>query len=295
MASVSLSAAGCDLSWAATDEILKRPIPHGKEMLPVIGLGTAIVFNVGPDEAKRAALGDVVQTLLNGGGSLIDTATSYGTSEEVVGAIATGTSLRDRIFVATKLEARDEQAGRVEFAQSLARLRVKTVDLLMLHNVRENDPGLDFFRALKSEGLTRFFGATTTFRRDYEAVEALIRREKPDFIEVDCSIANREAEARIIPAAADVGTAVLIALPFGRSSLFSRVKGKPLPPVAEEIGAVTWGQVFLQYLLGNAAITAVIPGTNKAEHMADNLGAGHGSMPDPKQRQALVTYFEQLR
>jgi aryl-alcohol dehydrogenase-like predicted oxidoreductase len=261
----------------------------------VIGLGTAIVFNVGQDETKRAELREVVAALLNGGGALIDTASSYGSSEQVVGAIATGTALRDRIFVATKLEARGGQEARDELTRSLSHLQTTQLDLLMLHNVRESDPGLDFFREVKSEGLTRYFGATTTSQRDYKAMETLIRREKPDFVEVDCSIANREAEARIIPAAADAGAAVLVALPFGRSSLFGAVRGKPLPPVAEEIGAVSWGQVFLKYLLGNPAITAIIPGTNKAEHMADNLGAGHGIVPDAKQRQALINYFEQLR
>ncbi len=122
----------------------------------------------------------------------------------------------------------------------------------------------------------------------------IIRRDKPDFVEVDCSIANRETEKRLIPAAAEVGAAVLIALPFGRSSLFAKVKGKPLPPVAAEIGAATWGQVFLKYLLGNPAVTCVIPGTDKASHMADNLAAGRGPMPDAKQRAELVRYFEGL-
>ncbi len=275
-------------------ELLRRGIPHGKEILPVVGVGTAKVFNVGNDAADRVVLTRVIQTLVDGGGSLVDTASSYGTSEEVVGAIATGTPLRDKLFIATKLEARGGPEARAEFETSLKRLRVKSVDLLQLHNVKPGDAGLGFFRDLQREGLTRYVGATTTYRDDYDAMEALIAKDKPDFIEIDCSIANRDAEARIIPAAAAVGAAVLIALPFGRASLFAKVKGKPLPPVAAEIGATTWGQVFLKYLLGNPAITAVIPGTADPAHMADNLAAGRGPMPDAKQRAALVSYFERL-
>ncbi len=274
--------------------MLRRPIPHGSETLPVIGIGTSQVFDVGGDEAKRRGLAGVVATLVDGGGSVIDTASSYDTSEEVVGAIATGTPLRPRIFIATKLEERGGRAAEAEFKTSLRRLRVKSVDLLQMHNVTAGDPSLAFFRHLKAQGLTRYVGATTTDSGDYGAMEALIRKDRPDFIEIDCSIANRGAEARLIPAAAEVGAAVLIALPFGRSSLFRKVKGHPLPGVAKEVGAATWGQVFLKYLLGNRAITAVIPGTANAEHMADNLAAGRGAIPDAKQRRALVTYFEGL-
>lgn len=279
---------------AADATLLRRAIPHGHETIPVVGVGSAGVFNVGEDAAKRKIVAEVIRTLVDGGGSIVDTASSYGTSEEVIGAVATGTPLRDKLFIATKLEARQGPAARDEFATSLERLRVKSVDLLQLHNVKDGDVGLGFFRDLQREGLTRYVGATTTYKSGYGAMEALIARDKPDFIEIDCSIDNRDAQERIIPAAADVGAAVLIALPFGRASLFKRVKGKPLPPVAAEIGAATWGQVFLKYLLGNPAITAVIPGTADPAHMADNLAAGRGPMPDAKQRAALVSYFESL-
>lgn len=275
--------------------ILRRAIPHGGgEMLPIVGVGTSRVFNVGADAAKRKVLAEVVKVLVDAGGNLIDTASSYGTSEEVVGAIATGTPLREKLFVATKLEARQGKEAQDEFAVSLKRLKVDKVDLIQLHNIADGDPGLAFFQELKSAGKTRYIGATTTFKDGYGAMEKLIKRDKPDFIEIDCSIANRDAQERIIPAAAEVGAAVLIALPFGRDQLFPKVKGKPLPPVAKELGITTWGQVFLKYLLANPAITAVIPGTNSPRHMADNLGAGRGPMPDAKQRQALVSYFESL-
>ena len=280
---------------ATESTILRRAIPHGGgELLPIVGVGTSRVFDVGDDAGKRRELAAVVRTLIDGGGSLIDTASSYDTSEEVIGAIATGTPLRPKIFIATKLEARGGKTAREEFATSLKRLRVDKVDLLQMHNVEDSDPDLGFFRDLKAAGKTRYVGATTTFKDGYGLMEALIRRDKPDFIEIDCSIANRGAEDRIIPLAAEVGAAVLIALPFGRSSLFKTVKGKPLPPIAAEIGAATWGQVFLKYLLGNPAITAVIPGTDNVAHMTDNLAAGRGPMPDARQRAALVSYFEGL-
>ena len=273
--------------------IATRAIPHGSgERVPVVGVGTSKVFEVGDDAAKRQGLAQVLRTLVAGGGSVVDTASSYGSAEEVVGAISGG--LRGKLFLATKLEARRGAAAEAEFARSLKRLRVERVDLLQAHNIRDGDAGLSFFFDLKRRGLTRYVGCTTTFADDYAAMETVIRRDKPDFVEVDCSIADRETEKRLIPAAAEVGAAVLIALPFGRSSLFAKVKGKPLPPFAREIGAATWGQVFLKYLLGNPMITCVIPGTDKASHMEDNLAAGLGPVPDAMQRAALVRYFEGL-
>ncbi len=282
-------------AFAAEGTLLRRPIPHGNgETLPVVGVGTSQAFDAGTDEARQRVLAAVLKVMVDGGGSLIDTASSYDSSEEVVGTLVAGAGIRQQVFLATKLEERDGPAARAEFMTSLKRLRVSQVDLLQMHNVDEDAKGLDFFFGLKKEGLTRYVGTTTTDGDDYDAMEAMIKRDKPDFIEIDCSIANREAEERIIPAAAAVGAAVLIALPLGRAKLFAKVKGKPLPPTAAEIGATTWGQVFLKYLLGNPAITAVIPATSNPAHMADNLAAGHGPMPDAKQRQALVASFERL-
>ena len=192
-----LLVAGSPVRATAADErLLDRAIPHGKgETLPVIGIGTSRVFDVGDDATKRQELHGVVEALVAGGGKLIDTASSYGTAEEVVGAVATGTPLRPKLFIATKLEARGGKAAQEEFATSLKRLRVDKVDLLQLHNVRDGDPGLGFFRELQAAGKTRYVGATTTFKDAYGAMEKLIRADKPDFIEVDCSIANPGAPA----------------------------------------------------------------------------------------------------
>jgi aryl-alcohol dehydrogenase-like predicted oxidoreductase len=278
----------------AAAPLLTRPIPHGAERLPAVGLGTAIVFDVGPEPQDRAACSAVVRALAAHGGSLIDTAPSYGSAEAVVGATLADTGLRSKIFLGTKLEHDsfgDQAAG---LRASLQRLRTDKVDLLQLHNV--DDPGQDLgpLRELKRQGLCRYTGITTTFGEAYAAAEAVIKREQPDFLEVDYAIDNRAAAARVIPAAADAGTAVLVALPFGRGRLFRSALGKPLPDWAAEIDCRTWAQFFLKYVLGDPAVTAVIPGTNKASHMIDNLGAGLGRLPDAAMRTRMLRYVQSL-
>jgi len=282
--------------WSlAAEELLSRPIPHTGEMLPAVGLGTASVFDVGQDEAQRANLKGVIAALISGGGRLIDTASSYGTDEEVIGALVAELRARGSLFLATKIESTEARPGLKEFRQSLERLRTDKVDLLQLHNVTDPKQSLAAFRDWKAQGLCRYVGVTSTFSRDYGAMEAVVRREKPDFMQVEYSLGSREAEKRLLPTAKDAGSAVLTALPFGRSSLFRVVKGKDVPDWAKEYDAASWGQFFLKYLLGNEVVTAVIPGTDKAEHMSDNLGAGRGRLPDQAQRRKMAEYFDQLR
>jgi aryl-alcohol dehydrogenase-like predicted oxidoreductase len=268
----------------------KRAIPHSGEMLPVVGLGTANNFG----RASRADTRKVIETLVNGGGSLIDTASTYGAAEEVIGAAVAGAKLRERVFIATKMEAENAAQGQAEFDDSLRKLRVKQVDLMMLHNVSNPGQSLAYLRDWKARGLTRYVGISSTFPRDFGAVEAVVKREKPDFVELNYSLGDREVEARLLPACADTGAAVLTALPFGRNSLFRVVRGKPLPDWASEFDAATWGQFFLKFLIGNKTVTAVIPGTTKADHMADNLAAGRGRLPDEAQRHRMVQFFEGL-
>ncbi|MBN8939202.1 MAG: aldo/keto reductase [Rhizobiales bacterium] len=270
-----------------------RPIPHSGEQLPVVGLGTAANFSVGADEGRRAALGEVIERLIEGGGKLIDTASSYGAAEEVLGAIIPPEA-RGRLFLATKLENADMASGAPELRRSLDRLRTGQVALLQLHNVSRASQSLAAFRDWKAEGLCRYVGITTTSDRDYAAAEAILRREKPDFLQVDYSLAERKAETRLLPAAAEVGAAVLTALPFGRRSIFRAVAGRTLPDWAEAFDAATWPQFFLKYLLGHEAVTAVIPGTGNPDHMADNLAAGRGRLPDAAQRRAMAAFFDAL-
>jgi aryl-alcohol dehydrogenase-like predicted oxidoreductase len=277
-----------------TSGLIARPIPHSGESLPVVGVGTSQVFEVGDDPARRQACAEVLKTLAAGGGRLIDTAPSYGTAESVVGDLLAATGLTGRVFLATKLEDYDRSTGAAQLHASLQRLRTDRVDLMQLHNVGDPHQDLAMLREWKSQDFCRYIGITTSFGGDFEAVEAVVRREKPDFLQVNYSLADRAAEKRVIPAAAEVGTAVLTDLPFARNRLFRAVRGQKLPEWAGDFDATSWAQFFLKYLLGNEAVTAVIPGTNNAEHMADNLGAGEGRLPDAAQRQRMVAFFEAL-
>lgn len=270
--------------------IITRPIPSSGERVPAVGLGTARVFDVGDDARERARLAEVLRDLVAGGGSIIDTATSYGSAEAVVGDLVARAALRKRVFIATKLEDADAE----ELRGSLERLRTARVDLLQLHNVRDPRRDLGPFRAWKRAGACRYVGITSTFERDYPALEAVLARERPDFIEIGYSIERREAEKRLLPLAAQTGAAVLTAVPFGRGRLFRAVRGRPLPAWAAEFDAASWAQFFLKFLLGNSAVTAVIPGTANPAHMIDNLGAMRGRLPGAAQRRRMVALIEAL-
>jgi aryl-alcohol dehydrogenase-like predicted oxidoreductase len=273
--------------------VATRPIPQSGEMIPVIGLGTANDFRVQPDSNGRANLNKVVDDLLAQGCKLIDTASSYGAAESVLGDLLADQD-RAKVFLATKLENGSKNEGSLELKRSRHRLRYEQVDLLQLHNVRDSRQDLTPFRDWKAEGFCRYTGITTTYKSDYDAAEAVLRREKPDFLQIDYSLSDRTAEKRLLPAARDAGAAVLTALPFGRSSVFAAVRGKSVPEWAREFDATTWPQFFLKFLLGHDAVTAVIPGTTDPAHLAQNISAGRGRFPDAKQRAAMVAFFEKL-
>ena len=271
----------------AQTELLTRAIPSSGERLPAVGLGTANVFGSGEQARQKARA--VVDALLAGGGRLIDTASTYGEAEAVLGDVMAAGGLRDRIFIATKVEEPDQ----AELKRSLSRLQTDKVDLLQLHNVDDAKQSLAQFRDWKAQGVCRYVGITSTFRRDYPVVEAVLRREKPNFVQIDYSLDNREAESRILPLAAEVGAGVLTALPFGRARLFRSVRGIALPDWAQPF-AGSWAQFFLKYLLSDPRVTAVIPGTGDAAHMTDNLGAMRGPLPDPDQRRRMVAFADAL-
>ena len=268
--------------------LLTRAIPSTGERLPAVGVGTAWVYDRDESETRRRATA-VVEALAGGGGRLIDTASTYGDAETVLGAVLAETKLRDRVFLATKVESPD--VG--EFRRSLARLRVPSVDLLQLHNVRDTRQSLARFREWKAQGLCRYIGITSTYHNDFAAVEAVLKREKPDFVQIDYSIDNRLAEERILPLAAEVRAGVLTALPLGRARLLTAVRGKPVPEWAQEFAA-SWAQFFLKFLLADERVTAVIPGTSNSEHMADNLGAMRGRLPTPEERKRMVEFAATL-
>jgi aryl-alcohol dehydrogenase-like predicted oxidoreductase len=275
--------------------LLARAIPHGNgEKLPAVGVGTVNVFNVGSSPAELAGPISVVRALVANGGTLVDTAPSYDRAESVVGDVLAQTGLRSRVFLATKLERYRPGQETAEARECLKSLKTSKVDVLQLHNVR--DPGQDMagLEALKAQGLCRYTGITTTFENSYGAAEAIIRRTKPDFLEIDYAIDNREAEQRVLPAARDAGTAVIVALPFGRGRLFRLALGKKLPEWAVEFDCASWGQFFLKFILAHPAVNAAIPGTSNPEHMVDNLGAGRGRLPNEEQRARMVKYVESL-
>lgn len=268
--------------------LITRAIPSTGERMPVVGLGTSQVF-ADNDAETRGAAAKVIRTLVAADGKLIDTASVYQDAEAVIGDVVSKEGLRDKLFIATKLEEPDDS----ELRRSLSRLKTATIDLLQLHNVNDQNQSLAQFRAWKTQGICRYVGITSTYHGSFPAVEAVLAREKPDFVQIDYSIDDREAERRILPIAAEVKAGVLTALPFGRARLFRAVGGKPVPDWARGF-AQSWAQFFLKFLLADPRITAVIPGTNSAAHMADNLGAQRGSLPDPEQRKRMVAFVEGL-
>lgn len=273
---------------AQTGPVLARVIPSSGERVPAVGLGTASIFATA-NEATRSKAAAVVQALVAGGGRIIDTASNYGDAEIVMGDEMATANLRDKIFIATKLENPEA----TELKRSLARLKTAKVDLLQLHNVRKLNQSLARFKEWKAQGVCRYVGVTSTYHGDFPAIEAMLRREKPDFVQVDYSLDVRDAEKRILPLAADVGTGVLTALPFGHGRLFRAVRGQTIPDWA--IGfADSWAQFFLKYLLGDPRVTAVIPGTGDPRHMIDNLGAIRGRLPDATERAKMISFIEAL-
>jgi aryl-alcohol dehydrogenase-like predicted oxidoreductase len=272
--------------------MITRPIPSSGERLPVVGLGTDEYFGGG--EAQRQALDSVIKALVAGGGSVIDTSSDYGASESLIAAMLAEAGLRQKVFLATKLEKGAlDQAG---IAGSLRTLGVGKIDLMQIHNVSSPQQSLAPLRAWKAQGLVRYIGITTSVTYAFDALEAVMRREKPDFVELNYSLGDREAESRLLPAAAELGIATLIDIPFGGpgGNLLGKVRGKPLPDWAHDFDAASWGQFFLKYVLANTAVTCVIPGTRNPDHMADNLAAGRGRLPDAAQRQRMVQFFESL-
>jgi len=267
---------------------IARAIPSTGERIPVVGLGTAGVFDR-DDEPTRHSADAVIRTLIGAGGRLIDTASSYREAESVLGNVMGAGGLREKLFIATKLEEPDQ----TELNRSLRRLKIRPFDLLQLHNVRDPKQSLAQFKAWKTQGVCRYVGITSTYHGDFPAIEAVLAREKPDFIQIDYSVDDREAELRILPLAAEVGAGVLTALPFGRGRLFRAVHGRELPDWAQEFSG-SWAQFFLKYLISDERITAVIPGTSNPGHMADNLGAMRGRLATADERRRMVAFIEGL-
>jgi aryl-alcohol dehydrogenase-like predicted oxidoreductase len=283
------------IARAADEPVITRPIPHSGEALPVIGIGTAIIFDFENDAAKYAERRKVIETQVAGGARLIDTAHAYGRAEDRVGDLVADLKVRDKLFIATKFSyAADAAAATASMQASLRRLQTNRVDLMQAWNVADENYRLDLPREWKQQGLCRYVGMTTSFTGQYRPIAKVLAREKPDFLQVNYSLGDREAEETLLPAAREAGAAVLINLPFGRNSLFRKAGQRPLPDFAAEFGAKTWAQFFLKFILSHPAVTAVIPGTDKPEYMLDNLQAGRGALPDAAMRARMIRYWEAL-
>jgi aryl-alcohol dehydrogenase-like predicted oxidoreductase len=303
-AGLGAAALGIAAARAATPPatpVLMRPIPRTGERLAVVGLGTAIIFDIGDDAAKRAERRSVIQTLLEGGARVIDTAPSYGTAESVVGDLLADMKVRDKVFVATKVRAASRDRAVAEMQQSQRRLRTDKIDLMQIHNVgfvdrNEIAAQLALLREWKDRGVFRYIGVTHSQdqERANDRLMELMRSEKLDFMQVNYSMAERSVEQRLLAVAAETGTAVLVNLPFARGRLFRAVRGKQVPEWAAEFDAPTWGQFFLKYILASEAVTCALPGTDKAEYMVDNLNAGRTRLPSAAMRRKMVEFIESL-
>ncbi len=282
------------LAAEATGKMMTRVIPTTGEALPVIGLGTSSSFIV--DRADTAAMEQrkaVIQTLLDHGGTLIDTAPSYRGSEGVVGDLVKDLGVTDQAFLATKVRQEGEQEGLEELNASFGLLHSESIDLIQIHNLVDTDRKLGTLRDWQTAGRYRYIGITHWRPGAQEALAPVMESEALDFVQFQYNIEERSAEDRLLPLAAERGIATLINVPFGRGALFQQTQGKALPEWASEF-AESWGQFYLKFILAHPAVTAVIPATNKAHHMADNAGAGQGRLPDAKERQKMIEYVESI-
>lgn len=270
----------------------KRPIPSTDELLPVIGCGTWQTFDVGTASDERAPLAEVLRTLFEAGGSVIDSSPMYGRSEEVVGDLLTQQKAHDKAFVATKVWTQGRDAGISQMRRSMQLLQDERIELMQIHNLLDWRSHLPTLRAWKKEGRIKYLGLTHYTASAYDELESVMRSEKLDFIQINYSMDDRQAERTLLPLAADRGIAVLVNRPFGGGTLLRSLSGTPLPPWAGEIGCESWAQILLKYVLGHPAITCAIPGTSRPKHMADNSRAGMGVIPDDAMRKRMITSWE---
>jgi diketogulonate reductase-like aldo/keto reductase len=285
-------AAACPMSSAAqrSETMSTRPIPRTGEPLPVIGVGTWQTFDVAPSSPERSELRDVLRLLAQYGGSVLDSSPMYGESERVVGDLTAEAGLRDKLFFATKVWTRGRDAGARQMEQSLRVMRTTLMDLMQVHNLVDVETHAKTLQEWKAAGRIRYSGITHYHSGAYRDVERLVKTKQFDFIQINLSMAEPEAEERLLPVCADTGTAVLINRPFAGADLFSRVRGKPLPPWAAEFDCTSWAQFFLKWILGHPAVTCAIPGTRRTAHLKDNVQAGMGRLPDAATRRRMMEY-----
>lgn len=303
---IAQSAAGVLLARAASGaepgnaktigkmELLQRAIPSSGEKLPVIGLGTWQAFDVGPSQAERKPLEEVLALFAKLGGRVVDSSPMYGRAEEVIGDIAARLGLAQALFLATKVWTTGKQPGIESMERSLGKLRVKRIDLMQVHNLIDAKTHLATLREWKEQGRVGYIGITHYTSSGYGEVAALLRSEKLDFLQINYSILEREAENQILPLAQERGVAVIVNRPFGGGNLFARVRQKPLPDWAKEFDCHSWAQFLLKWIIAHPAVTCAIPATSNARHLEDNMQGGAGKLPDDKVRRRMVEVVEKL-
>jgi len=270
-----------------------RPIPRTGEPIPVIGLGTWQTFDVGSDPEERAPLAEVLTRFFAAGGRVIDSSPMYGRAEAVTGDTLAATGAIGTPFLATKVWTRGKREGIEQMERSLERMRATRMDLMQVHNLLDWQTHLPVLREWKQAGKVRYIGVTHYAHSAFGDLERLIRTEALDFVQLPYNLADREAEQRLLPAAADTGTAVLVMRPFAEAGLFRAVKGKPLPGWAAEIDCTSWAQLFLKFILGHPAVTCPIPATSNPKHLADNVQAGRGRLPDEAMRRKMIELLDE--
>jgi aryl-alcohol dehydrogenase-like predicted oxidoreductase len=276
---------------APIEPLITKAIPSTGERLPAVGLGTD-KFGRGEADAIRAEIKRMTEL----GGTLIDTSSDYGDSEAVIGESLQALGIRNRIFLSTKLTAGGRffggVGGKASFDRSLELLRTKSVDLLEVHNLDGTDELMPMMREWKRAGLIRYLGVTTSVVRQHQELMAAMRKHPLDFIQVDYSIGDREAARDVLPLARERKMAVLVNVPFGYGSLFSRVRSKPLPDWAADLGISSWAQYMLKYVISHPDVTCAIPGSTQVDHLVDNQAAGRGRLPDETTRRRMEQYWD---
>jgi diketogulonate reductase-like aldo/keto reductase len=290
----ALAAVACGLARGQAPTIMTRKIPSTGEELPAIGLGTWQVFDVGGSTTARAPLRDVLAAFAKAGGRMIDSSPMYGSAESVAGDLVAELGLRDRLFVATKVWTRGREEGIREMETSFRRLKVKRMDLMQVHNLLDAEVHTKTLLDWKASGRIRYLGITHYTASAHGEVERQLKRQKYDFLQINYSLGEREAERRLLPWCRDHGVAVIANRPFAEGALFRRVQGRPLPAWAAGLGIASWAQFFLKWIVAHPAVTCAIPGTGKPEHMADNVAAGFGALPDEATRRRMAEHFDAL-
>jgi len=286
MMAAAAGSAGAGRASAAS--ILARPIPASGETIPAVGLGTWRTFDVGTGSAARAPLREVLQQFVALGGRVIDSSPMYGAAEGVVGDLAADLGVADALFLATKVWTSGRDAGIAQMDRSMKLMRAKRLDLMQIHNLLDWRTHLRTLREWKQAGRIRYLGVTHYTSSSYDELERVLAAERLDFLQINYSLGEREAERRILPLAKDRGVAVLVNRPFSEGNLFSRVRGEALPVWAAEVDCESWAQIFLKWILAHPAVTCVIPATSKAQHLVDNMKAGTGALPDQAMRDRIA-------